>query len=148
MALSATATPRVRQDIAVSLRLREPRSYVGSFDRPNLLYRVEAKDDAVEQIVALLRRRRDESGIVYAQSRASVERLAERLREGGASAAAYHAGMEAPDRTRVQEAFKRDEVRVVCATVAFGMGIDKPNVRFVVHHDLPKDLESYYQETG
>ena len=148
MALSATATERVRVDIAVSLRLRDPRCYVASFDRPNLLYRVEAKGDATDQILALLQRRRDESGIVYAQTRAAVERLAERLREAGVSAAAYHAGMEAPDRSRTQEAFKRDEVRVVCATVAFGMGIDKPNVRFVVHHDLPKDLESYYQETG
>ena len=148
MALSATAPPRVRADIAVSLRLREPACYVASFNRPNLLYRVEAKAAAVDQLLALVRRRRDECGIVYAQSRKSVERLAERLREGGVSAAAYHAGMEPDARARTQEAFARDEVRVICATVAFGMGIDKSNVRFVVHHDLPKDLESYYQETG
>jgi ATP-dependent DNA helicase RecQ len=148
MALSATATARVREDIAASLRLRSPKVYVASFDRPNLLYQVEAKTSAVDQILALLRRRPGEGGIVYAQSRAAVERLAQRLRDAGEGAAAYHAGMDAPDRARVQEAFKRDEVRVVCATVAFGMGVDKPNVRFVAHHDLPKDLESYYQETG
>jgi ATP-dependent DNA helicase RecQ len=148
MALSATATERVRADIAVSLRLRDPQVYVASFNRPNLLYRVEAKVDAYGQLLALLRRRRGECGIVYAQSRKAVERLAERLREDGAGAAAYHAGLESTERARTQEAFTRDEVPVICATVAFGMGINKPNVRFVVHHDLPKDLESYYQETG
>ncbi len=148
MALSATATERVRADIATSLRLRDPRVYVASFDRPNLLYRVDAKTDPVDQLLALVRRRKDECGIVYAQSRKATERLAERLREGGANAVAYHAGMDADDRARTQEAFTRDEARIICATVAFGMGIDKPNVRFVVHHDLPKDLESYYQETG
>jgi ATP-dependent DNA helicase RecQ len=148
MALSATATERVRADIATSLRLRAPRCYVASFDRPNLLYRVESKADAHDQIAALLRRRRGECGIVYAQSRKAVERIAERLRAEGESAAPYHAGLDAAVRSSTQEAFTRDEVRVICATVAFGMGIDKPNVRFVVHHDLPKDLESYYQETG
>jgi ATP-dependent DNA helicase RecQ len=148
MALSATATERVREDIAVSLRLRDPRCYVASFNRPNLLYRVEAKVSAHAQILALIRRRKDECGIVYAQSRKACERLAEHLSASGASAAAYHAGMDARDRAHTQERFARDEVRIICATVAFGMGIDKPNVRFVVHHDLPKDIESYYQETG
>ena len=148
MALSATATEKVRADIATSLRLRDPRCYVASFNRPNLLYRVEAKVDAMGQLLALVERRRGECGIVYAQSRKACERLAERLRESGASAAAYHAGMEAPARARAQEAFSRDQVPIICATVAFGMGINKPNVRFVVHHDLPKDIESYYQETG
>ncbi len=148
MALSATATEKVRADIAASLRLRDPRCYVASFNRPNLLYRVEAKSDAVGQLVALVRRRRGECGIVYAQSRKAATRLAERLVESGASAAAYHAGMDAAARARTQEAFARDEVPIICATVAFGMGINKPNVRFVVHHDLPKDIESYYQETG
>jgi len=148
IALSATATERVRDDIAASLHMRSPRCYVASFDRPNLLYRVEAKADALGQVLGLVRRRHDEAGIVYAQSRKAVERLAERLREAGVNAAAYHAGMDAADRARTQEAFTRDEVRVICATVAFGMGIDKPNIRFVIHHDLPKDLESYYQETG
>ena len=148
MALTATATPRVRDDIVASLRLRAPRTFVASFDRPNLFYRVEDKGQAYDQVLALVRRRKGEHGIVYGQSRSTAERLAERLREDGVSAAAYHAGLEQGERARAQEAFTRDEVNVICATVAFGMGIDKPNVRFVVHHDLPKNLESYYQETG
>jgi ATP-dependent DNA helicase RecQ len=148
MALTATATPKVRDDIIASLRLRDPSCHVGSFNRPNLLYQIEDKAEPYDRILALLQKRRDESGIVYALSRASVERLAERLRGDGVRAAAYHAGLDAPERSRVHEAFGRDDVRVVCATVAFGMGIDKPNVRFVIHHDLPKDIESYYQETG
>lgn len=148
MALTATATPKVQADIVTSLRLRDPSCHVGSFNRPNLLYRIEDKREPYERILALLKLRAGESGIVYALSRASVERLAERLRGDGILAAAYHAGLEARERSRVHEAFGRDDVRVVCATVAFGMGIDKPNVRFVVHHDLPKDIESYYQETG
>jgi ATP-dependent DNA helicase RecQ len=148
MALSATAPERVRADIAASLRLRDPRVYVASFNRPNLLYRVEPKIDARAQLLALLRRRRHEQGIIYAHSRRAVERLAEGLRAQGVSAAAYHAGMDAALRARTQDAFARDEVRVLCATVAFGMGVHKSNVRFVVHHDLPGDIESYYQETG
>jgi ATP-dependent DNA helicase RecQ len=148
MALSATATERVRDDIAASLRLREPRCYVASFDRPNLLYRVQAKTDAAAQLQAFVERRAGECGIVYAQSRREVERLAQSLRDAGISAAPYHAGLEHGERTRTQDAFVRDDVRVVCATIAFGMGIDKSNVRFVVHTDLPRDLESYYQETG
>jgi ATP-dependent DNA helicase RecQ len=148
MALSATATERVRDDIAVSLRLRDPRCYIASFDRPNLLYRVEAKADAAAQLQAFVERRAGECGIVYAQSRREVERLATSLRDAGISAAPYHAGLEHGERSRTQDAFVRDDVRVVCATIAFGMGIDKSNVRFVVHTDLPRDLESYYQETG
>lgn len=148
MALSATAPERVRADVAASLGLREPRIHVASFDRPNLLYRVEPRTGAGRQLLELLHRRRDEQGIVYAFSRRAAERLAERLRAQGVCAAAYHAGMEAGARARAQEAFSRDEVRVMCATVAFGMGVHKSNVRFVVHHDLPGDLESYYQETG
>ena len=148
MALSATATERVRADIAASLRLRDPRVYVASFNRPNLLYRVEAKADAHAQLVDLIRRRPGECGIVYAHSRRAVERLADRLRDDGVSVSAYHAGLDPAVRARTQEAFARDDVRVICATVAFGMGINKPNVRFVVHYDLPKDIESYYQETG
>ena len=148
MALTATATPRVRDDIVTSLRLRAPRVYVASFDRPNLFYRVEEKVQPYDQLLALVRRRKGECGIVYGQSRNTAERLAERLRDDGVSAAAYHAGLPQEERGRAQEAFARDEVNVVCATVAFGMGINKPNVRFVVHYDLPKNLESYYQETG
>src|SRR5436190_18186775 len=148
MALTATATRRVRRDIIQQLQLRDPRCYVASFNRPNLTYRVWPKQEAFEQTLEFIRARRLESGIVYCQSRRGAESLAERLRANGILAAPYHAGMEAAARTANQELFLRDEVRVICATVAFGMGVNKPNVRFVIHYDLPKNIESYYQETG
>ncbi|HEX7861398.1 MAG TPA: DNA helicase RecQ [Verrucomicrobiae bacterium] len=148
MALTATATERVREDIVKQLRLREPRRFVASFNRPNLTYRVAAKAGAYDELVGFVRARKNEAGIVYCMSRKGAENVATKLNEDGIKAAAYHAGMEAGDRSRVQEKFLRDEVRVICATIAFGMGINKPNVRFVVHYDLPKNVESYYQETG
>lgn len=148
IALTATATGRVRMDIRQQLQLRDPAEYVASFNRPNLTYRVAAKAKAYAQVLAILRRRREESGIIYCLARKTTETLADRLRADGIAAAPYHAGMEAENRARHQEAFLRDEVRVICATIAFGMGINKPNVRFVIHHDLPKSLEGYYQETG
>ena len=148
MALTATATERVRSDIVKQLHLREPRCYVASFNRPNLNYRVLAKSKAYEQLFEFVRGRPKESGIVYCQSRKSTESVAERLNEDGIKAKPYHAGLDSKDRARHQELFLRDEVRVVCATIAFGMGINKPNVRFVVHYDLPKNIEGYYQETG
>jgi ATP-dependent DNA helicase RecQ len=148
MALTATATPRVQQDILDSLRLRSPRVHVASFNRPNLYYRIEAKDHPYRQLLAFVRGRPGECGIVYGQSRRTAARLAEKLASDGVSAVAYHAGLSPAERARAHDAFSRDDVRVVCATVAFGMGINKPNVRFVVHFDLPKNLESYYQETG
>jgi ATP-dependent DNA helicase RecQ len=148
MALTATATERVRADIIEQLHLREPACYTASFNRPNLTYRVSAKSGAYEQITDFIRARKGESGIIYCQARKTAESLASKLNADGVRAAAYHAGMEPPDRTRSQEAFLRDEVRVVCATIAFGMGINKPNVRFVIHYDLPKNIEGYYQETG
>lgn len=148
MALTATATPRVRKDIVSQLRLREPNAYVGSFNRPNLLYRVAPKSRAFDQVLDLVRRREGESGIVYCQSRRSTESLAEKLRDNGVAATAYHAGLDGGERDRAQEAFLRDEVNVVCATIAFGMGVNKPNVRFVAHYDLPNNIESYYQQTG
>jgi ATP-dependent DNA helicase RecQ len=148
MALTATATDRVRRDIVVQLHLREPGCYVASFNRPNLTYRVLPKGKPYPQLLEFLQARPRESGIVYCQARKSAEALAARLIEDGIPARPYHAGMEAKERTMNQELFLRDEVRVVCATIAFGMGINKPNVRFVVHYDLPKNLEGYYQETG
>ena len=148
VALSATATARVRADIAETLRLREPRRYVASFDRPNLLYRIEAKSGAFQRLLGFVRRYTGQSGIVYARSRKSVDQLADRLRREGVNAAPYHAGLDARRRDRTQEAFLSDRVSVIVATVAFGMGIDKPDVRFVAHHDLPGEIESYYQETG
>jgi len=148
MALTATATERVRGDIVRQLHLREARCYVASFNRPNLTYRVAAKSGAYEQLLSFVRARPKESGIIYVQARKTAEDIARKLSEDGIKAAPYHAGMEQPARTKNQEAFLRDEVRVICATIAFGMGINKPNVRFVVHYDLPKNIEGYYQETG
>jgi ATP-dependent DNA helicase RecQ len=148
MALTATATERVRGDIVKQLRLREPSRYVASFNRPNLSYRVLPKQNAYSQLSEFVRARADDSGIVYCQSRKSAESLAERLSADGVEARPYHAGLDAKTRTTNQELFLRDEVRVMCATIAFGMGINKPNVRFVVHYDLPKNVEGYYQETG
>jgi ATP-dependent DNA helicase RecQ len=148
MALTATATERVRADIIKHLKLREPRTYVASFNRPNLTYRVVPKTKGYEQLLDFLRVRPRDAGIVYCASRAATEKLAERLNRDGVKSRAYHAGLNAQERSDNQELFLRDEVRVVCATIAFGMGINKPNVRFVVHYDLPKNIESYYQETG
>ena len=148
MALTATATERVRADIVKHLKLREPRVYVASFNRPNLTYRVIPKDQPTKQIIDFVRKRERESGIVYCQSRKAAESVAEALDADGVKAAPYHAGLDAAERARNQELFLRDEVRVICATIAFGMGINKPNVRFVIHYDLPKNIEGYYQETG
>src|SRR5437667_726028 len=148
MALTATATERVRADIVKQLNLREPRCYIASFNRPNLTYQVVAKSAPYEQLLAFVRSRPNESGIVYCASRKSTESVARNLNEDGISAKPYHAGLTSSERTKHQESFLRDDVRVVTATIAFGMGINKPNVRFVVHYDLPKNLESYYQETG
>jgi ATP-dependent DNA helicase RecQ len=148
LALTATATDRVRDDIVARLELRSPRVYVASFNRPNLTYRVAGKSQAVETLIAWLRKRPDEAGIVYVASRASTEDTARKLAAAGISALPYHAGLDAGTRARNQEAFLRDDVRVIVATVAFGMGINKSNVRFVVHLDVPKTIEGYYQETG
>jgi ATP-dependent DNA helicase RecQ len=148
MALTATATARVREDIVRQLQLRSAACYLASFNRPNLTYRVSAKTGAYAQLLAFTRARPVDSGIVYCQARKTAEDLARKLTTDGIPAAPYHAGLSATDRTRNQEAFLRDEIRVVCATIAFGMGINKPNVRFVIHHDLPKNIEGYYQETG
>jgi len=148
LALTATATERVRDDILRQLRLRNPSVYVAGFNRPNLTYRVVAKHRPYEQVRAFVHARGTESGIIYCQSRRTAESLAERLRDDGIPARPYHAGLSAAERNRHQELFLRDEIRVIAATVAFGMGINKPNVRFVIHYDLPKNVEGYYQETG
>jgi ATP-dependent DNA helicase RecQ len=148
MALTATATDRVRSDILTQLRLKNPKSFVASFNRPNLAYRIENKQAVFQQILRFIQSKPFESGIVYCYSRKATETLADRLRQNGIEALAYHAGMTPLKRAENQDAFIRDEVKVICATVAFGMGIDKPNVRYVIHQDMPKNIEGYYQETG
>jgi len=148
IALTATATERVRADILKQLALRDPRCYVASFNRPNLSYRVVPKSAPYQQLVAVITGRPNDSGIVYCASKKTADSLARNLSEDGVKAKPYHAGLTARERTQNQELFLRDDVRVITATIAFGMGINKPNVRFVVHHDLPKNIESYYQETG
>ncbi|PAW89714.1 MAG: DNA helicase RecQ [Pedosphaera sp. Tous-C6FEB] len=148
MALTATATERVREDIATQLKLRDPAPYVASFNRPNLTYRVSAKAGSYAQVLDFLRARPRDSGIIYCQARKTAESLAEKLRADGIKAAPYHAEVPKEERSANQEGFLRDEIRVICATIAFGMGINKPNVRFVIHYDLPKNIEGYYQETG
>ena len=148
IALTATADPQTRDDIVQVLGLQDARRFVTGFDRPNIRYTVLEKHQPQGQLLRFLSEREDASGIVYALSRKRVEEIAGHLQDRGYSAAAYHAGMSAAGRKEVQERFIRDELAVVVATVAFGMGIDKPNVRFVVHYDLPRHLEGYYQETG
>jgi ATP-dependent DNA helicase RecQ len=148
VALTATADPHTREDIVNVLGLRDAPRYITSFDRPNILYTVLEKHQPQSQLRRFLARRENESGIVYALSRKRVEELAAYLQDQGYSAAAYHAGLSSATRKQVQERFLKDEILIIVATVAFGMGIDKSNVRFVVHYDLPRHLEAYYQETG
>ena len=148
MALTATATERVREDIVRQLRLEDPALYVASFNRPNLTYHVLPKVRAYDQLLEFVRKRKNDSGIVYCFSRKAAESVAVNLNEDGIKALPYHAGLTPKERSTHQELFLRDEVRVIAATIAFGMGINKPNVRWVVHHDLPKNIEGYYQETG
>jgi ATP-dependent DNA helicase RecQ len=151
LALTATATPEVVRDIAGQLGMASPLVVRGSFFRPNLRLHAVKKGEGLkarDAIVRLVRARRGECGIVYALSRKSVEDTAELLRAHGVKAGAYHAGLEPEERTRVQDAFRAGALEVVVATVAFGMGIDKPDIRFVIHRDLPRSVEAYYQEIG
>jgi ATP-dependent DNA helicase RecQ len=148
LALTATADPRTQEDILDRLALRDGRCFLASFDRPNIRYLIRDKDDGKAQLLAFLAERRGEAGIVYARSRSRVDGFARELRAAGFDAVAYHAGLEAEQRRQALERFRRESGVIVVATIAFGMGIDKPDVRFVAHVDLPKSLEAYYQETG
>lgn len=148
MALTATADRATRYDIAAQLQLQDPLVHTGSFDRPNLRFTIEEKFKPLSQLMTFMKSQSDQSGIIYCSSRARVDDIAEKLIAKGYRAAAYHAGYDTETRNRVQEQFQRDHVQIVVATVAFGMGINKPNIRFVVHYDLPRTIESYYQETG
>lgn len=148
LAFTATATPRVRTDIVQQLALREPAIHVASFNRPNLHYAVRPKNKRTYDDLLGRARESDSAGIVYCLSRKRVDELAGKLRADGVSALPYHAGLEAEERRRNQDAFIRDDARIIVATIAFGMGINKPDVRWVVHYDLPRTLESYYQESG
>jgi ATP-dependent DNA helicase RecQ len=148
LALTATATERVQLDIIQHLQLRQPRTFVASFNRPNLQYRVLPKSKPFDQTLALVKARPREAGIIYCASRKTAESVAERLQSHGLGARPYHAGLTASLRAENQDLFLRDRIRIICATIAFGMGINKPNVRYVLHYDLPKNIEGYYQETG
>ncbi len=149
IALTATADKLTQKDILEKLELNDPAIFISSFNRPNIRYRVEQKKyDVFGKLLRFLDDRRDESGIIYCLSRKSTEALADDLKLHGFSALPYHAGMQRAQRTENQEMFLRDEVKIIVATIAFGMGINKSNVRYVVHMDLPKNIESYYQETG
>lgn len=148
IALTATATPKVQLDIMKNLQMEDASLFKGSFNRPNLYYEIRPKVDTKKQIIKFIKNRKGQSGIIYCLSRKGVEELAEFLCVNDIKALPYHAGLDSSTRMRNQDAFLNEEVEVVVATIAFGMGIDKPDVRFVIHYDAPKSLEGYYQETG
>ena len=148
LALTATATARVRQDIRTTLKFSTTNEFIASFNRENFYIEVARKQDPYQQTIDMLERYKDQSGIVYCFSRKQVDELAAYLASKGYSVRPYHAGLEDSDRRKNQEAFSRDDVQIIVATIAFGMGINKPNVRFVIHFDLPKSIENYYQEIG
>ncbi|MDZ4845760.1 MAG: DNA helicase RecQ [Chitinophagales bacterium] len=151
IALTATATPKVQSDIVKTLQLKKPNIYISSFNRANLFYEIKPKgkkENVLKSIVQYVKANTGKSGIIYALSRKSTEEIAEFLNVNGVKAAAYHAGMEQPIRAQIQDQFLMEDIDVIVATIAFGMGIDKPDVRFVIHYNIPKSIENYYQETG
>jgi ATP-dependent DNA helicase RecQ len=148
MALTATATPKVQQDIQKNLGMLNAKLFKASFNRANLYYEIRPKNNVGKQIIQYIKANSGKSGIIYCLSRKKTEEIAELLQVNGIKALPYHAGMDGGQRSKVQDKFLMQDVDVICATIAFGMGIDKPDVRFVIHHDIPKSLESYYQETG
>jgi ATP-dependent DNA helicase RecQ len=148
MALTATATPKVQQDIQKNLGMLDAKLFKSSFNRNNLYYEVRAKQNVIKEIIKYAKQNIGKSGIIYCLSRKKVEEVAEALKVNGIKAAPYHAGLDAKERAKTQDGFLMEDIDVIVATIAFGMGIDKPDVRFVIHHDIPKSLEGYYQETG
>ncbi|AUD05245.1 DNA helicase RecQ [Spirosoma pollinicola] len=148
IALTATATPKVQQDIQKNLQMEDANLYKTSFNRKNLYYEIRPKVDAKKQLIKYIKQNKGKSGIIYCLSRKTVEEIAELLRVNDVKALPYHAGLDPQTRMNNQDAFLNEDVDVICATIAFGMGIDKPDVRFVIHYDAPKSLEGYYQETG
>ncbi|MEO5500907.1 MAG: ATP-dependent DNA helicase RecQ, partial [Ginsengibacter sp.] len=150
IALTATATPKVQSDIVKNLGLRNPKIFISSFNRPNLYYEVVPKvkkDLAIKSIVKFISQNKGKSGIIYTLNRKTTEELAQMLVANGIKAVAYHAGLDSKLRARRQDQFLGEEIQVIVATIAFGMGIDKPDVRFVIHYNIPKSIENYYQET-
>lgn len=148
IALTASADTITQKDIVDKLQLRNASVFISSFNRANINYYIQPKRKAFDQLLQYLDEHQNDSGIIYALSRASTESIADKLRQTGYKAAHYHAGLSSDDRSKVQESFQKDETKIIVATIAFGMGIDKSNVRFVIHYDVPKNMESYYQETG
>ncbi len=148
LALTATATPRVQKDIAQSLELSDAQTFVASFNRKNLYLDIVSKSNPLQQTIDFIHLHKNESGVIYCFSRKQVDELYQDLNANGFNALPYHAGLSETERTKNQEAFIKDEVDIIVATIAFGMGIDKPDVRFVVHYDMPKNIESYYQQIG
>lgn len=148
IALTATATPKVQLDIIKNLGMSDAKVFKDSFNRTNLYYEIRPKKNEIKEIIRIIKQNAGKSGIVYCQSRKKVEEIAQTLQINGVNAVPYHAGMDAKTRSKHQDMFLMEEVDVIVATIAFGMGIDKPDIRFIIHHDIPKSLESYYQETG
>jgi ATP-dependent DNA helicase RecQ len=148
IALTATATPKVQQDIQKNLGMLNAELFKSSFNRSNLYYEVRAKQNVIKEIIKFVKQNNGKSGIIYCLSRKKVEEIAEALKVNGIKAAPYHAGLDAKERAKTQDGFLMEDLNVIVATIAFGMGIDKPDVRYVIHHDIPKSLEGYYQETG
>src|SRR6266700_1556439 len=151
IALTATATPKVQSDIIKNLGLRDPKIFMSSFNRPNLYYEIQPKirkDQTIKSIVRFIVQMKDKSGIIYTLKRKTTEELADMLMANGIKAVAYHAGLDGKLRAERQDLFLNEDVQVIVATIAFGMGIDKPDIRFVIHYNIPKSIENYYQETG
>src|SRR5687768_5697383 len=151
IALTATATPKVQSDIIQNLGLKEPEIYISSFNRPNLYYEIQPKikkDQTIKSIVRFIVQMKGKSGIIYTLNRKTTEELADMLMANGIKAVAYHAGLDSKLRAERQDLFLNEDVQVIVATIAFGMGIDKPDIRFVIHYNIPKSIENYYQETG